>query len=128
MISRTATTVVDAPSREVFEFLSAVDNLSPWRPTFARELKYEHRKPKVNGLGEFHFSIDADPHTGVIDMQAGPTEDELTLFPGPVVALAPRRSAFTFMMFKAPEMDDALFEAQYRSVQRELQNIRARSA
>jgi hypothetical protein len=29
-------------------------------------------------------------------------------------------------MFKAPEMDDALFESQYRSLQREVENIRAR--
>ena len=127
MISRTVTAVLDAPSREVFEFLSAVDNLPVWATDFARELKYEHGKPKVvNGLGEFYFSIDADPETGVIDMYAGPTEEEMALFPSRVVALSPRRSAYTFTMFKAPQMDDALFESQYRSLQRELENLRAR--
>src|SRR5262249_29714693 len=94
---------------------------------FARELKYEHGKPKVvNGLGEFYLSIDADPRTGVIDMYAGPTEDEMALFPSRVVALGAELSAYTFTMFKAPQMDDALFESQYRSLQHEFENIRAR--
>src|SRR5262249_33089634 len=127
MINRTVTAVLDAPNRQVFEFLSAVENLPVWATDFARELKYEHGKPKVvNGLGEFYVAIEADADTGVIDMYAGPTEDEMALFPSRVVALGPERSAYTFTMFKAPEMDDALFESQHRSLQREFDNIRAR--
>jgi len=127
MFSRTVTAILDAPSPQVFEFLSTVDNLPTWATDFARELKYEHGKAKVvNGLGEFYVSIDADPHTGVIDMYAGPTEDEMALFPSRVIALGPNRSAYTFTMFRAPEMEDALFESQYRSLQREFENIRVR--
>jgi hypothetical protein len=129
MISRTVTTVLDAPCRQVFEFLSAVENLPTWATDFARELKYEQGKTKVvNGLGEFYFSIVADTGTGVIDMYAGPSDDAMSLFPTRVVALGPERSAYTFTMFKAPGMDDELFESQYRSLQRELENIRARFA
>jgi|SRR6476646_6261999 hypothetical protein len=129
MISRTVTAVVDAPSREVFEFLSDVENLPTWATDFARELKHEDGKVKVvNGLGELYFSISADPGTGVIDMYAGPDEDALALFPTRVVALGPATSAYTFTMFKPPEMEDALFEAQHRSLQREFENIRARFA
>ena len=127
MISRTVTAVLDAPSDDVFSFLSEVDNLPLWATDFARELRYEDGKAKVvNGLGEFYFSIDADPDTGVIDMYAGPTEDQLALFPTRVVALGPETSAYTFTMFKLPEMPDDLFESQYRSLQREFDNIRAR--
>jgi hypothetical protein len=129
MISRTVTAVLDAPSDDVFSFLSEVDNLPLWATDFARELRYEDGKAKVvNGLGEFYFSIDADPDTGVIDMYAGPTEDQLALFPTRVVALGPETSAYTFTMFKLPEMPDDLFESQYRSLQREFDNIRARFA
>ena len=129
MISRTVTAVLDAPSDDVFSFLSEVDNLPLWATDFARELRYEDGKAKVvNGLGEFYFSIDADPNTGVIDMYAGPTEDQLALFPTRVVALGPETSAYTFTMFKLPEMPDDLFESQYRSLQREFDNIRARFA
>jgi hypothetical protein len=127
MISRTVTAVLDAPGGKVFEFLSSVDNLPAWATDFARELKYEQGKPKVvNGLGEFYFSIRADPQSGVIDMYAGPTEDAMAVFPSRVVALGPEQSAYTFTMFKPPEMDETLFESQYRSLQREVENIRAR--
>src|SRR5919199_3061535 len=99
MISRTVTAVLDAPSDDVFSFLSEVDNLPLWATDFARELRYEDGKAKVvNGLGEFYFSIDADPDTGVIDMYAGPTEDAMALFPTRVVPLGPETSAYTFTM------------------------------
>jgi hypothetical protein len=127
MISRTVTAVLDAPSTDVFEFLSRVDNLPIWATDFARELKYENGKPKVvNGLGEFYFRIDANGDTGVIDMFAGPDESQMAIFPTRVIELTPDRCAYTFTMFKAPETADDLFEAQHRSLMREFENIRAR--
>jgi hypothetical protein len=129
MISRTVTAVLPAPREEVFEFLSKVENLPLWATDFARELKYEDGKAKVvNGLGEFYFSVVADPQTGVIDMYAGESEAEMGLFPTRVVALGPNATAYSFTMFKAPGSHDDLFESQYRSLQREFENIRARFA
>ena len=124
MLSRTVTTVLDAPRDEVFAFLSDVDNLPLWATEFARELRREGtRTVVVNGLGEFVFSIDADDDTGVIDMYA-----DGALFPTRVVSLGPEQSAYTFTMFKAPGMADDLFESQYRSLLREFDNIRNRFA
>jgi len=129
MINRTVTAVLEAPRDDVFSFLSDVDNVPLWATDFARELRYEDGKAKVvNGLGEFYFSIDADPTTGVIDMYAGPTEDRLAVFPTRVVALGPSKTAYTFTMFKAPDMPDELFDSQHRSLLREFDNIRARFA
>jgi hypothetical protein len=129
VISTTVTAVLDAPQPEVFDFLSRVENLLAWATDFARELKYEGDTPKVvNGLGEFYVSIEADPASGVIDMYAGSDEEQMAVFPTRVVALSPDRSAYTFTMFKDPEMEDALFESQYRSLEREFDNIRARFA
>ena len=129
MINRTVTAVVDAPKDLVFEYLSRVENLPEWANDFAQELKYEDGKAKVvNGLGEFYFRIDADPRTGVIDMYAGPSEEELALFPTRVVPLGEAKSAYSFTMFKAPGMPDDLFESQYESLRREFDNIRARFA
>ena len=127
MNHQTATCIVDAPSSELFDYLSRVENLPDWATEFARELRYENGQARVvNGLGEFVFAIDADRETGVIDMYAGPSEDELGLFPTRVVALPGGRSAYTFTMFQAPGMDDELFESQYASLERELENVRAR--
>lgn len=125
MEHRTVTAVLEAPKQEVFDYLSQVENLPAWATEFARELRYEDGKAKVvNGLGEFYFTLAADPETGVIDMFAGPAEDDLSLFPTRVVELPGGRSAFTFTMFKAPEMSDELFESQYQSLLRELDNLR----
>jgi len=126
MESRTVTAVLDAPKEQVFDYLSRIENLPSWATEFARALKYEDGKAKVvNGLGEFYFTIDADPDTGVIDMFAGPAEDELALFPTRVVELPGGQSAFSFTMFKAPGMPDELFESQYQSLLREFENLRS---
>jgi len=129
VINRTVTAVLDAPSDEVFDYLSRIENLPEWATDFAQELKYEDGQAKVvNGLGEFYFRIDADAKTGVIDMYTGPSEQELALFPTRVVALGDSKSAYSFTMFKAPGMADELFESQYESLRREFDNIRARFA
>ena len=125
MTARTVTTILEAPKAEVFAYLSQVENLPDWASEFARELKYEDGKAKVvNGLGEFYFSIDAHDETGVIDMYAGPSEDELGLFPTRVVAMPGGGSAYSFTMFQAPGMPDELFDSQYESLLREFENIR----
>jgi PAS domain S-box-containing protein len=125
METRTVTAVLRAPKDDVFNYLSQIENLPGWATEFARELKYEDGKAKVvNGRGEFFFAIEAEPKTGVIDMYAGPTEDELALFPTRVVGLPNGASAFSFTMFQVPGVPDDVFESQYRSLLRELQNIR----
>ena len=127
MRSETVTTVLDAPAKVVFDYLSTIDNLPDWANEFARELRWENGEALVqNGLGEFVFRIEADPRTGVIDMLAGPQPDELALFPTRVVPLPHDRSAFTFTMFQQPGMPDELFEGQHASLQREFANIRAK--
>jgi hypothetical protein len=125
MRTRTVTAVLPAPWECVFDYLSKLENLPQWATEFARELKLEDGRAKVvNGRGEFDFVIDADRETGVIDMYAGPSPDELALFPTRVVPLGDASAAYTFTMFQAPEMSDELFESQYQSLLREFENIR----
>ena len=58
------------------------------------ELVREGEDYKVrNGLGEFFFEIRADPANGVIDMFAGPSKQEMAIFPTRVVGLPGGRSA-----------------------------------
>jgi hypothetical protein len=125
MQTRTVTAILDASKDRVFRYLSQIENLPHWATEFARELRYEDGKAKVvNGLGEFFFSIDADPRTGVIDMYTGPTEEELSLFPTRVVELPEGRSAYSFTMFQTPGMPDELFDSQHQALLREFDNIR----
>jgi len=129
MEARTVTAVLDAPREEVFRYLADVANLPDWATEFARELRFEDGKAKVvNGLGEFYFSIEADPDTGVIDMYAGPTEEELAVFPTRVVGLTGGKVAYSFTMFQGLEMPDEPFESQFEALLREFDNIRDRFA
>jgi hypothetical protein len=127
MNSRTVSVVVDAPKERVFSFLSDVKNLPKWATEFCRELRTVGGKYKVvtcdPSKGEIFFKIRADEPTGVIDMYAGPTEDQMGIFPTRVVELPNGASAYVFTMFQAPDMSDDLFNAQYESLKREFRNI-----
>ena len=126
MRSETVTTIVPAPQTAVFEYMSDIEKLPEWATEFARELRREGEDYKVvNGLGEFYFKIKADPHTGVIDMFAGPSKDHMAIFPTRVVALPDGSTAFSFTMFQGPGMPDELFESQHESLKREFTNIQA---
>ena len=127
MNARSVTAAFRASRDEVFAYLADIERLPEWANEFARELKVVGGRHKVvNGLGEFFFEIRADRESGVIDMFAGPTVDELALFPTRVVGLPNGGSAFTFTMFQAPEMPDELFESQHASLVRELGNLERR--
>lgn len=82
----------------------------------------------INNLGEFRFKIEADEQTGVIDMLAGPTAEEMAVFPTRAVRLPDGCTAYSFTMFQGPGMPDELFESQYESLKREFANIEARFA
>lgn len=127
MRSETVTTTLDAPAGEVFAYMADIERLPEWATEFARELKREGDDYKVvNGLGEFYFAINADSGSGVIDMFAGPTKEEMAVFPTRVVSLPGGGSAYTFTMFQGPEMPGELFESQFASLKREFSKIEAR--
>ena len=97
-----------------------------WATEFARELKRENGDYKVvNNLGEFVFEIRADERTGVIDMYAGPSREQLAVFPTRAVQLPDGRTSYSFTMFQGPGMPDELFESQHASLKREFENIEA---
>jgi hypothetical protein len=126
MRSKTVTTILPASQHEVFRYISDIENLPEWATEFARELKREGEDYKVvNGLGEFYFEIKADADTGVIDMFAGPTKQQLAIFPARAVSLPDGRTAFSFTMFQGPDMTNELFDSQHESLKREFANIKA---
>jgi hypothetical protein len=123
MRSETVTTVLPVPRERVFEYMSDIRNLPEWATEFARELREEDGEYRVvNNLGEFVFEIRADERTGVIDMYAGPSRDQLAVFPTRAVGLPDGRTSYSFTMFQAPGMPDELFESQHASLKREFEN------
>jgi hypothetical protein len=126
MRSETVTTVLPVPRERVFEYMSDIRNLPEWATEFARELREQDGEYRVvNNLGEFVFEIRADERTGVIDMYAGPSRDQLAVFPTRAVALPDGRTSYSFTMFQGPGMPDELFESQHASLKREFENIEA---
>lgn len=124
MRTETVTTILEADQREVFDYMADIEHLPEWATEFARELRREGEDYKVvNGLGEFFFALAADEASGVIDMFAGPTKDQMAVFPTRAVGLPDGRTAYSFTMFQASDMPDAVFDAQYESLQREFANI-----
>ena len=129
MRSHTVTTILPASKREVFAYMSEIENLPEWATEFARELRREEDGYSVvNNLGEFRFEIRADEQTGVIDMFAGPTAEQMAVFPTRAVELPDGYTAYSFTMFQGAGMPDELFEGQYESLKREFANIEARFA
>ena len=126
MRSETVTTVLPVSRERVFEYMSDIRNLPEWATEFARELHEQDGEYRVvNNLGEFVFEIRADERTGVIDMYAGPSRDQLAVFPTRAVALPDGRTSYSFTMFQGPGMPDELFESQHASLKREFENIEA---
>ena len=126
MRSETVTTVLPVSQERVFEYLSDIRNLPEWATEFARELREEDGEYRVvNNLGEFVFEIRADERTGVIDMYAGPSREQLAVFPTRAVRLPDGRTSYSFTMFQGPGMPDELFDSQHASLKREFENIEA---
>ena len=129
MRSHTVTTVLPASKREVFAYMSEIENLPEWATEFARELRREEDGyTVVNTLGEFRFEIRADEETGVVDMLAGPSAEQMAVFPTRAIELSDGLTAYSFTMFQGPGIPDELFESQYESLKREFRNIEARFA
>ena len=132
MNSKTVTLILNAPKSKVFSFISNIENLPKWATEFCKELKKDGDKYKVISCnpdaGELFFSIRSDQATGVVDMFAGPTAEQMSIFPTRVVELSDNASVYIFTMFQTPGMSDELFNAQYNSLTKEFGNIRQRFA
>src|SRR5688572_28578602 len=92
---RTVTIIVPAAKDRVFGFLTDIQNLPAWATEFCEELKRDgvHYKIVTSG-GELFFRTESDPKTGVIDMFAGPTLTEQSIFPCRVIASPDQTTAF----------------------------------
>jgi hypothetical protein len=132
MNSKTITLTLNTSKSDVFSFISKIENLPKWATEFCRELKKVGGKYKVVSCNpdapELFFRIQSDPKTGVIDMFAGPTEEQMSIFPTRVVELSENASVYIFTMFQMPGMSDELFNAQYNSLIKEFGNIHRRFA
>jgi hypothetical protein len=125
MLTNTVVAILPAPKEEVFAFLSNIANLPQWATEFCQSLKVEKGKYKVHTCTghDLMFRIDSNPALGTIDMFAGPTEDQMGMFPTRVVPLQEKVTAYIFTMFQGPGMSEDSFHKQAESLRREFENI-----
>ena len=124
MNSKTASAVFPVSQERAFSYLSDIDNMPAWATEFCRELKVVDGKNKVvTPMGEMFFRIDADEDSGVIDIYAGPTEDQMALFPTRVIELPGETSAYLFTLFQPSDTSDEAFAGQFASLELEFENL-----
>lgn len=113
MNSKTHALVLNAPREKVFGFLSKVENLPKWAVEFCRGVEKRGSQWWVTTPdGPLLFRIDADARTGVLDMSAGPTPEQMQPYPARVFALPDGRSLFLFTAIQYPGTTDEVFQAQ----------------
>jgi|SRR6185369_16410911 hypothetical protein len=125
MLTKTIVALLPAPKDDVFAYLSNITNLPHWATEFCQSLKLENGKYKVHTCTghDLIFKIEANAATGTIDMFAGPTEEQMGMFPTRVVPLQERLTAYIFTMFQGPGMTEVSFSQQAESLRREFDNI-----
>lgn len=129
MKNRTVTLTVAAPLDAVFDFLCDIENLPLWATSYCRSLRQEDGRWIVaTEAGELYFAIDCNKSGGCIDMYAGATLDEMSVFPIRLMTVDTGETAVVFSFFKCAgdAGSDAQYEAQYRALVGEARGLAAR--
>lgn len=127
MNNRTVTVIVTASKDSVFDFFANIENLPTWATEFCEGLKKDGPHHKViTSSGELFCKYESDPQTGVVDMFAGPTLDQMGIFPCRVIALPGGLTAISFTFFQPPGMPDEVYERQYQSLLVEMNGLQQR--
>ena len=123
---RTESVTLPTSSEKAFAFLADIENAPKWATEFIQSMRKEGDRHWVTTPGgELLFALQADPGTGVIDMLAGPSEQQMALFPARVVPLPDGTSAFVFTILQQPGQTQEQLESDVRSLRKELLNIAA---
>jgi uncharacterized protein YndB with AHSA1/START domain len=123
--AHTFTLEINRPRDEVYAFINKPDNLPKWADGFAKEVKTVDGHHKVvTPDGEMFLSFDSNPKLGVIDMWAGPTPDQMDVFPVRVIARPDGATVTTMTLFQTPDVDEATFGKQIESLTRETGNLK----
>ncbi|HEU5221928.1 MAG TPA: hypothetical protein VFU58_07700 [Candidatus Nitrosotalea sp.] len=125
MNSVTETCVVNVPRDNVFEFLSNIENIPKWATKFVSKLKLVDNKYKaLTPIGEVFIRLDVDKKAGLIDIYAGPTEDNMTAAYMRIISLQDTSTAVMFTFFQYDSTPDAIWEIFCEWIKIEVDNIR----
>lgn len=110
---------------KLYAYLSNVENLTQWATSYALEVKKEGNDYKVvTPKGEMYQRFYTDPDTGVIDMNCGPTPEEMMTWPTRVTSDNMGGSLYSMTYFQAPDQNDEEYAQMQQDLDQEFQNIR----
>ena len=121
----TAVAKFKAPPEKLFALLSKEENLPKWATMFCKDIKKDGDDYIITTPGgELYFKINADAKTGVIDMAAGPTKEQMWGGPNRVASDNMGGSLFIFTYLQAPGQPDEDFENGCKGLAVEFEVIR----
>ena len=125
MNSVTETCVVNVPRDSVFEFLSNIENIPKWATKFVKKLTLVDNKYKaLTPIGEVFIRLDTDKKAGLINIYAGPTEDNMTPAYMRIISLPNNSTAVMFTFFQYDSTPDAIWEIFCEWIKIEVDNIK----
>ena len=110
----------------LFNFLKKEENLPLWASKFCRRIDKNGNDYIITTLEnqELYFKIDANADTGVIDMAAGPTKDQMWGGSQRVISDNNGGSVFIFTMLQAPGQAEEVFDAGCDNLEEEFDTLR----
>lgn len=125
----TCSVVVAASRGAVFRYLADIERLPEWAPGFCERLAVTRRGWfALTALGEMFLELEADEHTGVVDLSAGDERDRHVLLPMRVHGLPAGRTAVTLLLERAPRQSAEQFERLCAVIEEELGRLAERFA
>ncbi len=125
MNSVTETCVVNVPRDSVFEFLSNTENIPKWATKFVKKLTLVGGKYKaLTPIGEVFIRLDTNKKAGLIDIYAGPTEDNMTPAYMRIISLPDNSTAVMFTFFQYDSTPDAIWKIFCEWIKIEVDNIK----
>ncbi len=117
--------MVSSPGDKVFEFLSNIENLPKWSTKFVKKLTRAGDKyTALTPMGDVFIRLDADRKAGLIDIYAGPTEDNMTPAYMRIISLPGGSTAVMFTFFQYDSTPDAIWKIFCEWIKVEVENIR----
>ena len=119
--------LLGAPRATVFNFLADIENLPRWAGGYCERIGLSRgRWLGLTVHGELYLEIEADAHTGVIDLHAGEEHERTHLLPLRVIALPGGQTLVHGTFLPASRQHELAFEGQWQVFREDLRRVAAR--
>ena len=113
------------PKDTVFAFLSDIENLPKWSTKFVKKIISVDGKYKaVTPIGEVFIRLDTNEKAGLIDIYAGPTEDNMTPAYLRIISLPDDSTAVMFTFFQYTSTSNTIWKIFCEWIKIEVENIK----